>query len=55
MLLLSLAEQTHEIPPEGIDKESVNDYRSLVDGIMKFMPCDHMGFPPLFVKVVYWR
>ena len=52
MLLLSLAEQTHEIPPEGLDKQSVSDYRSLVDGMMKFVSHDHTGFPPLFVKVV---
>lgn len=45
-------EQTHEIPLEGVDKESVSDYRLLIDEMLKFVSPDQTSFPPLFVKVV---
>ena len=46
-----IAEQTHEIPLEGVDKESVGDYRLLIDEMLKFVSHDQINFPPLFVKV----
>ena len=46
-----IAEQTHEIPLEGVDKESVADYRLLIDEMLKFVSHDQINFPPLFVKV----
>jgi len=45
------AEQTHEIPLEGVDNESVGDYRLLIDEMFKFVSHDQLNFPPLFVKV----
>ena len=51
------AEQTHEIPLEGVDQESVGDYRLLIDEMFKFLSHDQSShdqsnFPPLFVKVI---
>lgn len=47
-----IAEQTHEIPLEGVDKESVGDYQLLIDEMLKFVSShDQINIPPLFVKV----
>ena len=46
-----IAEQTHEIPLEGVDNESVGDYRLLIDEMLKFVSHGQLNFPPLFVKV----
>ena len=48
-------EQTHEIPLEGVDKESVSDYQLLIDEMLKFVSPDQSSFPPLFVKVTIHR